>query len=428
VTYAFPQRRARLPGRIIVDQIIHRLDTHKVPQDPDRIMVPLGSALAHIDRMHETFYTALSTEDITARSAVSRVLAEDVASRANMPGYDTCTMDGYAVRSADEYPLKIIGEAYAGHGFRKIGKGEAVYVTTGARLPEGADAVLQVEHARVEGDRLFGIPLKRGKFVVRTGADLRAGEILLKRGTLIAPAMAGILLAGRVDRVAVYRKPRVAVIATGDEIRDGTVADANGPMACAMLESWGCVPDRLAPVGDDRDVLADVIEKALRDHDFAITIGGVSMGRKDFSSAVVADGEIVFKGVRAKPGKPFIASYLHGKPVFSLPGKPSGSYTALELFVRRFLLGEGRRRTVSVTLSHDVLLTTPGFDYLIFVELSDGRARPLGYEGSFVNLLDGPEYETSLLSTSPRTVLADGYFIAREPVKAGETVTVNLLN
>ena len=396
-------------------------------------MVPLGEALALIGRMREAFFAALPAEPIAAEAAVGRVLAEAAVSRANMPAYDTCTMDGYAVRAADladrgavRHPLRIVGEAYAGQGFRQIGPGEAVYVTTGARLPAGSDAVLQVEHARVDGDRLSGVPLEPGKFVVPAGADLRAGETLLKAGTLVAPAAAGVLLAGRVERVVVYRKPRVAVIATGDEVVDGTIADANGPMACALLEAWGCAPSRMAPVGDNRDDIAAAIDAALRDHDVVLTIGGVSMGRKDFSSAAAAGGELVFKGVRVKPGKPFIASYLRGKPVFALPGKPSGSYTAMELFLRRFLLGEDRRPAVSVPVSHDVRPTAPGFDNVVFVELCGGRAMPMGYAGSSVSLLASPEYETSLLSTSPRTVLADGYFIFRDPVKAGQPVDVRL--
>jgi molybdenum cofactor synthesis domain-containing protein len=335
-------------------------------------------------------------------------------------------MDGYAIRAADGYPLRIVGEAYSGRGFRKIGPGEAVYVMTGARLPEGADAVLQVEYAKVDGNSLSGIPLKPGRFIVRAGADLRSGQALLKRGKLVVPAAAGVLRAGHIESVIVYGKPRVAVIATGDEVVDGTIADANGPMACGLLESWGCVADRMAPVGDNPVALSSSLAAALRDHDVALTIGGVSMGKKDFSSSVVANGEVVFKGVRIKPGKPFIASYMHGKPVFSLPGKPTGSYASMELFVRRFLLGRGPARSVSVPLSHDVQPPAPGFDYMVFVELTGGQARPVGYKGSSVNLLDGPEYDTSLLSTSPRTVLSDGYFIAREPVKAGQLVTVNL--
>lgn len=390
-------------------------------------MVTLEEARALIDRMHDAFYATLPAEDVPVEAAVGRTLAADVVSRANMPAYDLCTMDGYAVRAADGYPLRIIGEAYAGRGFRGIGPGEAVYVTTGARLPEGADAVLQVENARVEGDRLYGIPLKAGTFVVRTGADLRAGETLLKKACVIAPAMAGMLRAGLVDRVVAYRKPRAAVIATGDEIRDGTVADANGPMVCALLEAWGCEAERMRPAGDDRAEIAGAIEAALEDHDFVLTIGGVSMGKKDLIASVIEEkGEIVFKGVRVKPGKPLIASCLGQKPAFSLPGKPSGSYAAMEVLVRRFLRGDHGNPSVCAPVSRDVEFQAPGFDYVVFVQFRDGKAQPIGYEGSPVELLRGPEYATSLVSTSSRTALADGYFIASGPVKAGEPVTVNL--
>ncbi len=391
-----------------------------------RKMVCLDEALALIDRMREEFYGTLSVEEVTIKESAGRKLAADAIAQKNMPVYDLCTMDGYAIRVSDGYPLHLVGEAFAGRGFRRIGTGEAVYVTTGARLPEGANAVLQIEDAVVEGSTLKGVPLHPWTNVVRTGSDLKADGLLLSKGNIIAPAMAGAFHAAGIDHVIVYRKPRVAVIATGDEIRDGTVADANGPTACAMLESWGCLPTRAAPAGDSMEELSRSVDAALVDHDLVITIGGISMGKMDLVSSVAEEGEVIFKGVRVKPGKPFIASYRGLKPMFSLPGKPSGSYTAMELLVRRFVQGPVRASAVSMPVSRDVSPQSPGFDYVVFVELSGGQARPVGYPGSSVELLIGPEYNTSLLSTSARTTLADGYFIARDPVKAGQPVTVNL--
>jgi len=273
---------------------------------------------------------------------------------------------------------------------------------------------------------LEGPPLGKGTFVVREGTDIRRGGVLLRQGSQVTPAMAGVLRAAGIDGLNVYRKPRVAVIATGDEICDGSVPDANGPLACALLESWGCEAERLGPARDEGRELSRAVAAALEGHDIVITIGGVSMGKRDLVSAVVEGGEIVFKGVKVSPGKPFIASCFGRKPIFSLPGKPSGSYAALELLVKRFVLGAGGYR-VSVPVSRDVELQTPGFEYVVFVELCGGEARPLGYAGSSVELFDGPEYSVSLLSTSARTVLSDGYFIAREAVRAGQQVLVNLL-
>lgn len=393
---------------------------------PDRTMVSLERAYLLLDRMSDDFYRSLATEGIPVEATTGRRLAEDAVARASMPAYDLCTMDGYAMRAEDGFPLKVVGEAYAGRGFRHIGPGEAVYVTTGARLLEGADAVMPVEEACVGDGTLNGSRVKPGTYVVRMGADFQAGTVLLPTGSRIPPGMAGVFRAAGIETVTVYRKPRVAVIATGDEISDGTVRDANGPMVCALLEAWGCEPLARGPVGDDPAKLEATITASCRDCDVIVTIGGVSMGKKDFIPGIVGGGEVLFKGVRVKPGKPFIASRIDRVPVFSLPGKPSGSYTAMELFVRRFLLGDGRRQTVSLPLSHDVQLQAPGFDYVVFVELSGGQAWPLGYEGSSLSLLTGPEYNTSLLSTSPRTVLSDGYFIAREPVKAGQAVNINL--
>lgn len=395
---------------------------------PDRIMVSLDRACELLDQMNEDFYRSLAVEDIGVAAAPGRRLAEDAVSRTRMPEYDLCTMDGYALRSGDSGPRRIVGEAFAGRSFRPIGPGEAVYVTTGARLPAGADAVLQVENALVRDGLLSAPPLKPGTFVLGAGTDFAPGCLLLPKGSLIVPGMAGVFRAAGIDRIDVYRKPRVAVIPTGDEIRDGTVADANGPMVSALLEAWGCEVRQMAPVGDDLEKIREAIAVGCYDSDIIVTIGGVSMGKKDFLPRLAEAGEVIIKGVKVKPGKPFIASRIGHVPLFSLPGKPSGSYAAMELFIRRFLLGGGRRHTVSMPVSRDVLLQAPGFDYVVFVELSGGRALPLGYEGSSLNLLTGPEYNTSLLSTSARTVLSDGYFIARDPVKAGQPVTVNLCN
>jgi molybdenum cofactor synthesis domain-containing protein len=391
-------------------------------------MVSLERACELLDSMNEDFYRSLAVEEIGVEAAPGRRLAEDAIARTRMPGYDLCTMDGYAVQSGDTGPRLVVGEAFAGRGFRPIGPGEAVYVTTGARLPAGADAVLPVEDATVSDGLLTGPGVKAGTFVVRAGTDFAPGCVLLPKGSLIVPGMAGVFRAAGIDRISVYRKPRVAIIPTGDEIQDGTVADANGPMVSALLESWGCEPRQKSPMGDDPEMIGAAIAACCLDSDIIITIGGVSMGKKDFLPRLAEAGEVILKGVRVKPGKPFIASRVGRVPLFSLPGKPSGSYAAMELFVRRFLLGEGRRHTVSMPVSRDVQLQAPGFDYMVFVELSGGRALPLGYEGSSLNLLTGPEYNTSLLSTSSRTVLSDGYFIARHTVKAGQPVTVNLCN
>jgi molybdopterin molybdotransferase len=404
-----------------------KMNEEKMTQSQDNHrMISLASALALVDQMRGDFYAALPAERIAAEAAVGRVLAEDVISRLNVPAYDLCTMDGYAIRAADQYPLRIVGEAFAGRGFRPIGPGEAVYVTTGARLPAGADAILIVEDAQVIDGMLRGPALKPETHVVRAGADFTAGTVVMQRGSLLAPATQGILHMAGVDRVAVFRRPRVAVLATGDEILDGTVPDANGPMVCSLLTAWGCAPSRFNPVGDDRSAIVEALATSLRDYDLIITIGGVSLGKMDLMSSIAESGRVVFKGVRVKPGKPFIASYLGEKPVFSLPGKPSGSYAIMELFIRRFLLGTARRRTVCVPVSQDVELPAPGFDYMVFVEFRDGKAQPVGFEGSSLKLLAGPEYNTSLLSTSARTTLSDGYFIARGTIKAGQLVTVNL--
>jgi molybdenum cofactor synthesis domain-containing protein len=219
----------------------------------------------------------------------------------------------------------------------------------------------------------------------------------------------------------------VSVITTGDEIANGDIRDTNGPMICALLRSWGCQPHMAGTSRDDPDLVREAIVKAAACHDIVITVGGVSAGAKDFVRKISEEGDMVFRGVRVKPGMPFSAAYFDGKPLLCLPGKPAGSYAGMEMFVRRLIHEARMNPAVTMPLCTDVSFNASGFDYMVFVELIDGCARPLGYHGSSLGLFGGSEYVTSLISAASKSLLSQGYILAHCDMRAGQNVEVNML-
>jgi molybdenum cofactor synthesis domain-containing protein len=394
----------------------------------DRDMVPFGRACEFVDSMRKRFYEGLDCEVLSVPDSLGRRLSADVAACVGSPPFNISTMDGYALNSGEGYPLRITGEVFAGQGLKKLGPGEAVYITTGGVLPEGADAVLQVENAAVKGDTLSGPAVSPWTNVMRAGADFGKGETILKKGTVVSPSAICILTAAAVEAVKVYEKPRVGVLSTGDEIKNGMTRDSNAPMVCAMLKTWGCDAESLGVAPDAAPETKAMLDDAVARYDAVVTIGGVSVGKKDFIiSTVSKEGDVVFHGYRVRPGKPLLVSYYHDKPVFSLPGKPTGAFTAMELIVKRFFLGERPRPSLPASLSRDVRLLPDGFEYVVYVQLEGGEAVPMGYEGSPLKLFPGPAYGVSLVSSSPRPIVSDGFFVAHEGLKKGQKVNVSLL-
>jgi len=234
--------------------------------------------------------------------------------------------------------------------------------------------------------------------------------------------------AAGVGSVSVYRKIRAGVLSTGDEISNGMVRNCNAPMACAMLQRWGCEAVHVGVIPDDAGKTKAMLDDAASTFDVIVTIGGISVGKKDLvASTILEHGEVVFRGYRVRPGKPLLVSYYKGKPVFSLPGKPTGSFTSMELIVKRFVLGDTCTPSTPARLAMDVSMRPGDFRQVVYVQLKGGKAVPMGYAGSPLELFPGPLYRVSLVSSSPRAIVADGYFTAGESLKAGDEIFVTLL-
>lgn len=347
----------------------------------------------------------LSAEEVPLAEATGRFLAVDASARFASPPYACSAMDGYAVR-ADEAlkgaALRIVETLFAGdEALRPLGAGEAARIFTGAPLPAGADAVVVQEVVRVEGGRVAtDHEVRAGDNVRRAGEDLEAGSLALPRGTRVGARQVALLASVGVDRIQVHRRPRAVVVSTGEEVAGGRVRDSNGPAVAGVLRSAGAwVSTRC--VGDRPDALAAALREALADADAVVTIGGVSVGDRDYVAAAVArvGGETLVHGVPMKPGKPFLFALAGGKPILGLPGSPSACLVALEVFARPVILrlaGASRtgRRALTLRLAAP-LSGKPGRARFVWAAVEGGGAvRALGRDSAQIR---GPALADALL-------------------------------
>jgi len=265
------------------------------------------------------------------------VLAEDVIAAANLPPFPTVRMDGYAVRSADgQEPRQLIGAQRAGQPPRgHVGPREAMWVTTGAVLPVGADAVVPVEHVHREGNTVRPlVPVSPGMYIRPVGHDVRSGDQVLSTGTRLRSGEIGVLASLGVTEVVVHPRPRVAVLATGDELQEpgaplspGKIWVGNRHALLASVQSVGGEPVDMGIVPDAPDALQAAFRRAVRSADVVISTGGVSMGDADWTRDVLADIGTVHVGrmnVRPLQGAMFVT--VQDTPVFALSGSPLAAW------------------------------------------------------------------------------------------------------
>lgn len=318
--------------------------------DYDPNSLPVEKARELIARYLEPI---TARERIHVRSALGRILAEDVISPLNVPAHDNSAMDGYAVRFADlqasgETVLKVIGTAFAGAPFRgTLRPGECVRIMTGGVIPEGADTIVMQEHVRVEGDRVVvGPGHRKGQNLRRAGEDLAAGQIALRRGALLRPAEIGLIASLGIPEVTVYRRLRVAFFSTGDELvsigtapQEGQIFDSNRYTIYGMLQRLGCEVYDMGVVRDDPVLLERAFAEAAASADVVITSGGVSVGEADFVKDLLNKlGEVVFWKIAMKPGRPLAYGRIGSAHFFGLPGNPVSVMVTFYQFVRDALL------------------------------------------------------------------------------------------
>ena len=297
-------------------------------------------------------------EKASISKAHNRVLAQDIVSAMNIPPFSRSTVDGYAVKAADTFgasedndvSLRFCGSVAIGEAPAvTVEQGSAAEIVTGAPMPEGADAVVMVEYTSQEGEKVFvRRPVAKNTNFMAAGSDLRKGETVLKHGRVLGSHEIGALAAIGLTEVAVFKRPRVAVLSTGGEVVEpgevlppGKIFDINAHTFSAAVIECGGEAINMGIVPDKKDKLTAALRNALVSADAVLTSGGVSVGPKDFTPQVVdslGKPGVIISGVAVKPGKPITIAVIDGKPVFSLPGNPTSALFMFSIFVRPVLV------------------------------------------------------------------------------------------
>jgi len=375
-------------------------------------LYPMLSVEEALERVLAAF-EPLEPERVPVLETLGRVLAEDIYADMDIPPLTNSAMDGYAVQAADtagaspEHParLRVIYNLAAGYTTgMAVTPGTAIRIMTGAPIPPGADTVVRFEETEQDGgwvNILKEVPL--GKNVRQAGEDVRKGALILPRGTEIRPQEVGMLAALGHKDALVHRRPRVAILATGDEVievdapwQPGKIRNANSYSNAAQVVRYGGVPILLGIARDDVEELTDRIRAGLEQGaDLFLTSGGVSVGDFDVVKEVLAaEGEMAFWRVRMKPGKPLAFGHIQGVPLLGLPGNPVSAMVSFELFARPAILkmlGKTRleKPTVEAILLDEIAHKDDRRHFLrVMIEERDSEyfARLTGDQGSGILL------------------------------------------
>ena len=376
------------------------------------------------------------TETIPLEEAYGRVLARDVVSPIDVPPFDRAAMDGYAVRAEDTYGASIhkprrlrligvqgVGQLYEG----EVGPGECIQISTGSPIPRGCNAVVMREYAEAQGEYIeVYSPVYPGANISKRGEDIKEGEVVVKTGAKLTLARIGAIAAIGLNQVEVYEKPRVAIIATGSEVRPpgvelqpGEIYDINSYTLSAVVSLHGGIPIRMGIIPDEEEALRKAISEAVDSCDLIILSGGSSVGVADLLGGVVEElGRILFHGLQIKPGKPTLFALVDEKPLLGMPGYPtsclSNAYLLLIPALRKLAhLPPYKPRIIKARLSRRVVAST-GREQVLTVRLIDGEAHPVFKESGAITSMS----------------LADGYVlipIGVDVLEAGSEVNVYLL-
>ena len=355
----------------------------------------------------------LTSEQVHMESASGRVLSEDVLSNEYVPGFTRSTVDGYAVCASDTFGcsdsipalLSLKGEVTMGKpaGF-SISKGECGYVPTGGAVPKGADAMVMIEYADVFPDGTIAInkPSAPGNGLIFTGDDVKPGKLVLKIGQRLKPKDIGTLAAMGVTSVDVFKKPKVAVISTGNELippdgipNSGEIRDVDQSMLIASLCSAGAEAISFGIIKDEQTLLMQTVIKASEECDMVLISGGTSVGLRDATSIVIEQlGEILVHGLALKPGKPTLVGEIANKPVFGLPGHPVAAYFVFKLLVEPLLSAMTLTSECPIIVSSSIVSNFPsnhGREECVAVTLKDGQAIPISAKSGLITTLSGAD-------------------------------------
>ncbi|MCI1752091.1 MAG: molybdopterin molybdotransferase MoeA [Flavobacteriales bacterium] len=339
----------------------------------------------------------MPAEAVPLTEATGRFAASDVIAPFNHPLFDCSAMDGYAFAFSEEVnEWKVVGEVAAGDAFsRSLKPGECVRIFTGAMVPESADTVVMQELAQRNGNVLThtDVKLKRGGNVRCKGEQLRTGDVALLKGTLLDASAIGLLASVGVQEVQVAKRPRVALLISGDEFAKGTspqpgkIFGSNGVMLHAALRNAG-IEATIVQVNDDSKALVTAWNQAAQQHDLIISTGGVSVGDHDLIRPTLEaiGAEVILHGVMQKPGKPMLFARLESTPVFGLPGNPRAVMVLFWEYVLPFLramqsAAHPRPRTEFLPIEHALKLKGDRAEFRAALA-ANGKVKLLADEGS----------------------------------------------
>ncbi|MBQ6067589.1 MAG: molybdopterin molybdotransferase MoeA [Clostridia bacterium] len=377
---------------------------------------------------------SLAAEELPLDAAAGRTLSEDIVSGENVPAFARSTMDGFAVRAADTFGataalpsmLRVAGEIKMGEETSlSIVPGECAAIPTGGMLPKGADAVIPVEYTETQGDLCLCCaavsPLRN---VTRAGDDVARGQVVLKAGTRLTPASVGVLAAMGRGTVPVFRRPKIGILSTGNEIiaiekkpLPGQIRDVNSHLLLSLCAVYGCEGTAYGVAPDEKNALLAALREAAAENDAVLLSGGSSAGKADLTAEAIDElGEVYCHGIAVKPGKPTVLGQVCGKAVFGLPGHPAACWFMAELlikeYVHRLLRDETAPVPVKASLTEHVS-SNHGREELLCVRLDGAAAVPVYGKSGVISQL----------------AAADGYIVIPrdcEGLRAGEPVDVYL--
>ncbi len=389
-------------------------------------LTPYGEALS---LMLKDIEEIPDTEEVSLENAFGRVLAEDIVSPINSPPFDRSAVDGYALRAEDTFQareyspveLRVIDEIAAGEESGVTVKpGTAVKLLTGAKMPEGANAVLMQEMAEREGEVIRVLrPVAPGQNVAFKGEDVRKGEVILRKGQILRPQDVALLKSLGFKKVRVKRKPRVGIIVTGSELieefneealKSGKIIESNSVMLKGLVRQYFGEPLFYGIVPDEEEAIGRSIAEAKKECDLVLVTGGSAFGDRDFAHKFV---NLLFHGTTIKPGRPI----GYGERVFVMSGYPVAVFAQFHLYVKHALAklvgARDYERKVYATLTEKVPSQLGRYEF-VKVHYEDGKARPIKKKGS------------GIISS---LVVSNGYIAVPEDSEGyleGETVKVIL--
>ncbi|MFX1311930.1 MAG: gephyrin-like molybdotransferase Glp [Promethearchaeota archaeon] len=382
-------------------------------------------------------------EQIDIGSSLNHILAIDIISNMDIPPFDRSTMDGYAIKAEDSFntspknpkKIKLVGTVEIGeYSNLKLNKGEGIRISTGAPLPEGANAVIKVEDTEIEDDliKLYA-SVPPGKNVSKKSEDIKKGTHILSKGTELKAEHIALLTSLGFNKIEVRTKPKISIFSSGDELvepgnhlQPGKIYNSNTPMVSALVKTYGGIVIRGETVEDDKNIIKDKLIEARKDSQIIIFTGGTSVGSKDYLPEIINEiGTILVHGVAQKPGAPVLIGYLGDTLIFCLPGTPVAAYVSFLKIagpVIRKILGCSvldPRIEVMAIISKDIPVSSLGYLNYLRVKLQKTQEKiiaiPIKLKGSGV--ISSLIFSDGIIEIPPH----------QEGLKKGDKVKVKLL-